>query len=139
MSQANTKITKSDAEWRAQLTPDQYRVLREHGTERPFTGKYVNTKTDGTYLCAACEQPLFASDTKFESGSGWPSFWDVVQEGNVEVKHDYSYGMHRIEVLCGRCGGHLGHVFEDGPRDKTGLRYCINSAALTLAPNDDTK
>jgi peptide-methionine (R)-S-oxide reductase len=139
MSQTTIKITKTDAEWRALLTPEQYRVLREHGTERPFTGKYVHTKTDGTYLCAACEQPLFASDTKFESGSGWPSFWDVVQEGNVEIKHDYSYGMHRIEVLCGRCGGHLGHVFEDGPRDKTGLRYCINSASLTLAPSDEAK
>lgn len=131
------KINKSDAEWRAELTPEQYNVLRQHGTERPFTGKYVNTKTPGTYLCAACEQPLFDSETKFESGSGWPSFWDVVDKGHVELRHDYSHGMHRIEALCSRCGSHLGHVFEDGPRDKTGLRYCINSVSLKLEPNNE--
>jgi peptide-methionine (R)-S-oxide reductase len=130
------KIVKSDAEWREQLTPEQYAVLRQHATERPFTGEYVNTKTPGVYLCAACEQPLFASDTKFESGTGWPSFWDVIDKGNVELKTDLSYGMRRIEVLCSRCGSHLGHVFEDGPQDKTGLRYCINSVALKLQPED---
>lgn len=126
------KITKTDAEWRAQLNPQQYHVLREHGTERPFTGEYVHTKTDGTYACAACGNPLFASDTKFESGTGWPSFWDVIDKGAVELIRDNSYGMTRIEVQCARCGSHLGHVFDDGPRDKTGLRYCMNSAALDL-------
>jgi peptide-methionine (R)-S-oxide reductase len=126
------KITKSDAEWRQRLTPTQYAVLRQHGTERPFTGEYVNTKTPGTYLCAACEQPLFASDTKFESGTGWPSFWDVVDKGNVTLHEDNSHGMQRVEALCSRCGSHLGHVFEDGPRDTTGLRYCINSVSLKL-------
>lgn len=124
------KITKTDAEWRAQLTPEQYRILREHGTERAFTGQYVHTKTPGVYACAGCEQPLFDANTKFESGSGWPSFWDVVDKGHVELRTDMSYGMKRVEVLCARCGGHLGHVFDDGPSDTTGLRYCINSAAI---------
>jgi peptide-methionine (R)-S-oxide reductase len=131
------KVHKTDAEWRKELTPEQYAVLRQHATERPFTGKYVNTKTPGTYLCAACGQPLFASDTKFESGTGWPSFWDVIEKGNVELREDNSYEMRRIEVLCSQCGSHLGHVFDDGPRDTTGLRYCINSAALSLQPKDD--
>lgn len=126
------KIVKSDAEWRAQLTPEQYAVLRQHGTERAFTGEYVHTKADGTYYCAACDQPLFSSQTKFESGSGWPSFWDVIDKGNVELREDDSYGMRRVEVLCNRCGSHLGHVFPDGPRETTGLRYCINSVALSL-------
>ena len=130
------KLVKSDAEWRAQLTSEQYAVLRQHTTERPFTGEYVNSKTPGVYLCAACQQPLFSSDTKFESGTGWPSFWDVIDKGNVELKTDISYGMRRVEVLCSRCGSHLGHVFEDGPRDTTGLRYCINSVALQLKPNE---
>ncbi len=128
------KVVKSDTEWREQLTPQQYAVLRQHATERPFTGEYVNTKTPGTYLCAACKQPLFVSDTKFDSGSGWPSFWDVLDKGNVELIMDNSYGMQRIEVRCARCGSHLGHVFEDGPQDTTGLRYCINSVALELQP-----
>jgi peptide-methionine (R)-S-oxide reductase len=128
------KVTKSDAEWREQLTPQQYAVLRQHGTERAFTGEYVNTKSPGTYLCAACGQPLFDSDTKFESHSGWPSFWDVIDKGNVELRTDNSYGMMRVEVLCNRCGSHLGHVFDDGPRDTTGLRYCINSVSLKLQP-----
>jgi len=126
------KISKSDSEWREALTPEQYAVLRQHGTERPFTGEYVHTKTDGTYQCAACGQPLFSSQTKFDSGSGWPSFWNVIEEGNVDLRTDNSYGMRRVEVLCNNCGSHLGHVFEDGPRDKTGLRYCINSVALKL-------
>jgi len=128
------QIQKSDAEWRAELTPEQYRVLRQKGTERPFTGEYVHEKTPGVYTCAACGQELFASDTKFDSGSGWPSFWDVIAQGNVELHSDRSLFMERTEVVCGRCGGHLGHVFEDGPRDQTGLRYCINSAALKLRP-----
>lgn len=130
------KLQKSDQEWRAELTPEQYAVLRQHATERPFTGEYVHTKTPGVYTCAACGQPLFASGTKFESGSGWPSFWDVIEQGNVELRRDTTYGMERVEVLCGRCGSHLGHVFDDGPQDKTGLRYCINSAALKLQPDD---
>jgi peptide-methionine (R)-S-oxide reductase len=131
------KIQKSDAEWRAQLTAQQYAVLRQHGTERPFTGEYVHAKADGTYYCAACGQALFSSDTKFDSGTGWPSFWDVIDKGNVELRVDSSYGMVRTEVLCNRCGGHLGHVFDDGPRDTTGLRYCINSVALKLEPKDE--
>ncbi len=135
----SNKISKSDAEWREQLTPEQFAVLRQHGTERAFTGNYVHTKTDGTYLCAACENPLFSSETKFDSGSGWPSFWDVIEKGNVELHTDNSYGMKRVEVLCGHCGSHLGHVFEDGPRDKTGLRYCINSVSLKLDPDGDTQ
>lgn len=126
------KVIKTDAEWRKELTPEQYKVLREHGTERPFTGKYVHAKEAGTYACAACGLPLFTSETKFESGTGWPSFWDVVNEGNVELKSDGAFGMRRTEVLCRRCGSHLGHLFDDGPRDTTGLRYCINSASLNL-------
>jgi len=132
----NEKVTKTDQEWRAQLTPEQYAVLRQHGTERPFAGEYVHTKADGTYHCAACGQALFASGTKFESGSGWPSFWDVIEQGNVELRVDTSHGMRRTEVLCSRCGSHLGHLFEDGPRDQTGLRYCINSVALKLEPGE---
>jgi len=131
------KIRKSDAEWRQQLTPQQYAILRQKATERPFTGEYVHTKTAGTYQCAACGQPLFTSDTKFESGTGWPSFWDVIEQGNVDLIEDTSHGMHRTEVVCSRCGSHLGHVFEDGPRETTGLRYCINSAALSLDPKKE--
>jgi len=123
------KITKTDAEWREQLTPEQYNVLRQQGTERPFTGKYWNLKDDGTYSCAACGQELFRSDTKFDSGCGWPSFYDALDSGKVEARTDTSHGMVRTEVVCSRCGGHLGHVFEDGP-NPTGLRYCINSASL---------
>jgi peptide-methionine (R)-S-oxide reductase len=124
------KVDKSEKDWKKELTPQQYHVLREKGTERPFTGEYIHNKEDGVYVCAACGQPLFASDTKFESGSGWPSFWDVIEQGNVELKPDHSHFMVRTEVVCSKCGGHLGHVFDDGPRDKTGLRYCINSASL---------
>jgi peptide-methionine (R)-S-oxide reductase len=125
------KVRKTEAEWRQQLTPQQYAVLRQKATERPFTGEYAHSKAEGTYQCAACGQPLFASNTKFESGTGWPSFWDVIEQGNVELIEDYSHGMHRTEVVCSRCGGHLGHLFEDGPRETTGLRYCINSASLS--------
>ncbi len=130
------KVDKTDAEWQEQLTPEQYTVLRHHATERPFTGEYVNEKTPGVYLCAACGQPLFSSETKFNSGSGWPSFWDVMEKGNVELIVDTSYGMQRVEVRCARCGSHLGHVFDDGPRETTGLRYCINSVALKLKPEE---
>jgi peptide-methionine (R)-S-oxide reductase len=126
------KVLKTDAEWRAELTPEQYAVLRQHATERPFTGALLKNKEKGVYRCAACGLPLFSSDTKFESGTGWPSFWDVIQEGNVGLKIDNSYGMRRVEVVCGRCDSHLGHVFDDGPRETTGQRYCINSVALTF-------
>ena len=129
-------VKKTDAEWREILTPEQYAVLRQQSTERPFTGKYVDEKRSGIYQCAACEQELFSSDTKYNSGSGWPSFWDVVNDGHVKLIEDNSHGMRRIEAVCANCESHLGHVFEDGPRDKTGLRYCINSAALDLKAED---
>ena len=126
------KVTKTDQEWREQLTDEQYRVLRQAGTERPFTGQYVDTEDEGVYACAACGNKLFTSETKFHSGSGWPSFWDVVSQGNVEIHEDNSHGMRRTEINCAQCGGHLGHLFPDGPREKTGMRYCINSAALNF-------
>ena len=126
------KIMKSDEEWRRELSPEQYAVLRQQATERPFTGQYLNSKAEGVYACAACGQALFSSDTKYNSFSGWPSFWDVVDEGNVGLREDLSHGMRRVEAVCNRCDSHLGHVFDDGPRDKTGLRYCINSLALDL-------
>ena len=130
------KIERSDAEWRETLTPEQYRVLREHGTEPPFTGQYVHVKDDGTYVCAGCGTPLFSSATKFDSGSGWPSFWEPAEDDNVEYHRDWSMIVPRTEVRCKTCGGHLGHVFDDGPQP-TGQRYCINSAALKLQRDRD--
>jgi peptide-methionine (R)-S-oxide reductase len=127
------KIEKPDAAWRQELTPEQYHVLREKGTERAFTGIYWDEHTPGLYRCAACGNPLFSSDTKFESGTGWPSFTSPVEDGSVETETDRSFFMTRTEVNCSACGGHLGHVFPDGPQP-TGLRYCINSASLKLEP-----
>jgi peptide-methionine (R)-S-oxide reductase len=125
--------SKSDKEWKEELTREQYRVLRKHGTERAFTGEYWDTKEPGLYLCAGCGAPVFSSDVKYDSGSGWPSFFKPVSEQSVATERDRSLGMARTEVHCSRCGGHLGHVFPDGP-EPTGLRYCINSASLTLKP-----
>lgn len=121
---------KSEDFWKEKLTPEQYDVLRNKGTEAPFTGELLNNKKDGMYNCAACGQVLFSSETKYDSGSGWPSFFDAVSPDAVELHDDFSHGMHRIEITCARCGGHLGHVFNDGPGDKTGQRYCINSLSL---------
>lgn len=126
------KIIKTEEEWKKELTPEQYAVLREGATEPAFTGELYDNHEAGVYKCAACGQQLFSSDTKFESGTGWPSFTDPMNLEHVELRADDSYGIHRTEVVCKRCGSHLGHVFEDGPQDKGGKRYCINSCALNF-------
>ena len=126
------KIRKSEQEWRKQLTPEQFHVAREKGTERAFTGAYWDNHKDGVYRCVGCGEPLFSSDTKFDSGTGWPSFTEPMPGDNVEMEEDTSHGMRRIEVHCKKCGTHLGHVFPDGPREKGGQRFCINSCSLNF-------
>lgn len=125
------KVDKTEEEWKEELDPERYSVMREKGTEAPFSGKYVDEKSEGMYTCAACGNELFSSKAKFESGSGWPSFSEVIEEGNVELKEDISLGMARTEVVCAKCGSHLGHVFDDGPTE-SGKRFCINSVCLDL-------
>lgn len=130
------KIEKSDAEWQAQLTPEQFAVCRQHGTERPYTGEYNDCKDSGTYVCVCCGHPLFSSETKFDSGTGWPSFWTPLDKGSVETRVDVSLFMKRTEAHCARCDSHLGHVFPDGPMP-SGQRFCMNSVSLRLEPNSD--
>ena len=129
-----SKVVKTEEEWKKTLSQEEYHILRQKGTEQAFTGKYLKNKKKGIYLCAACENELFSSDTKFDSGTGWPSFWAPITKNNVETEVDNRFGMKRIEVTCAKCGGHLGHVFDDGPTP-TGQRFCINSASLKFNEN----
>lgn len=135
MTDTNQALPATDAEWRERLTPEQYQVLRGHATERPFTHPYLDSKDDGVFRCAGCGNPLFESDTKFDSGSGWPSFTEAIP-GSVKMIEDRSYGMVRTEVRCAQCDGHLGHVFPDGPREAGGLRFCMNGCALDLEKHE---
>lgn len=137
-AKGNFKVTKTESEWKEQLTPDEYAVLREKATERPYTGKYDKFFEDGVYVCAACGNPLFKSDSKFDSHCGWPSF-DQAIKGSVIYKEDFSHGMHRTEVMCANCGGHLGHVFDDGPAETTGNRFCTNSVSIKFIPAEELK
>lgn len=133
----NVPVQKTDAEWREELTPEQYRILREAGTERPYSGVYTDFNEPGVYRCAGCGAVLFSSGSKFYSECGWPAFDDVIDQDKVLRREDRALGMNRVEILCAACGGHLGHVFPDGPRETTGLRYCINSAALDFEKNGE--
>jgi peptide-methionine (R)-S-oxide reductase len=130
-------MSSGNDKWKETLSPEQYMVLREKGTERPFTGELLHNSQDGTYRCAACKKALFSSETKFDSGSGWPSFYDVIHTEAVQLKEDRSHGMQRVEVVCANCGGHLGHVFHDAPEQPTGIRFCVNSVALDFKPAED--
>ena len=134
MDTSMSKVVKTDEDWKNELTPEQYRVLRQKGTENPFTGEYEKNWATGLYVCAACGHPLFKSDTKFDAGCGWPSFYRELAKGNIIEKKDITHGMVRVEITCGKCGGHLGHVFDDGP-EPTGLRYCVNSVSLKFIPD----
>jgi methionine-R-sulfoxide reductase len=134
----SSEVIKTEEEWKKQLTPEQYYVLRQKGTERPFTGKFEAHWELGLYTCAACGNELFKSNTKFDAGCGWPSFYEALDKTKIIEKMDYSHGMTRVEIMCAKCGGHLGHVFNDGPADKTGLRYCVNSLSLDFIKSDST-